>query len=77
MLDYLYIRAEKYLLVLVDGHSRKMHLKVALRANVEIVLEILLEFRANYGFAETFLVATDNGSHFANILHKELQAKLR
>eukprot|EP00924_Labyrinthula_sp_SR-Ha-C_P004817 augustus_masked-scaffold_1-processed-gene-13.43-mRNA-1 protein AED:0.42 eAED:0.43 QI:0/-1/0/1/-1/1/1/0/622 len=68
--DYLYINSHGYILVLLDSCTRKVLLTHEESPTAEGMVRALMRWRTNLGFAESFLIITDNGSHFANRLLK-------
>eukprot|EP00924_Labyrinthula_sp_SR-Ha-C_P000448 snap_masked-scaffold_124-processed-gene-0.9-mRNA-1 protein AED:1.00 eAED:1.00 QI:0/0/0/0/1/1/2/0/138 len=63
--DYLYVNSviqqqEKYRCLFQRG------------ASASSMVDALLTWRENYGFLQSFLIVTDNGSHFANGLLSKL-----
>ena len=77
MMDYLYINSSGYILVLMDACTRKCLLKYSRSANVVAVIQALLEWRAHFGLLKTFTIHSDRGSHFCNVLFRELGQLLR
>ena len=75
--DYLYVRHSQYILVLVDGFSRKIILHATNSANAETMVKAVLQFRADFGLDDVLLLVTDQGSHFSNRLLQQLQKQLR
>ena len=75
--DYLYINKHGYILTLVDNLTRKTYLKYAQSADAMNVIDILMEWRGNFGLNNTFMLVTDNASHFANQVLKHLTKTLR
>ena len=76
-MDYLSVNKAGHLLVIIDTFSRKTFLKHTMKEDVFSAAEGLLEWHAHYVLSEHFILITDNGSHFANELMKELVPKLR
>eukprot|EP00924_Labyrinthula_sp_SR-Ha-C_P002066 augustus_masked-scaffold_99-processed-gene-0.2-mRNA-1 protein AED:1.00 eAED:1.00 QI:0/0/0/0/1/1/3/0/1782 len=70
--DYLYINDGGYVLVLLDSCSRKVMLHYADQPTASFMVEGLMRWRADLGFADQFGIITDNGSHFSNQLMKKL-----
>ena len=76
-MDYLSVNKAGHLLVIIDTFSRKTFLKHCEKEDAYSAAEGLLEWHAHYVLSEHFILITDNGSHFANELMKELVPKLR
>ena len=76
-MDYLYIKDKNYLLVLTDVFSRKVSLHHTKSADTDTALSAILTFRGSFGLESTFILITDQGSHFSNALMQELAAALR
>ena len=76
-MDYLSVNKAGHLLVIIDTFSRKTFLKHTMKEDAFSAAEGLLEWHAHYVLSEHFILITDNGSHFANELMKELVPKLR
>src|SRR5690606_30531697 len=74
-LDYIKIYTS-YLLVVCDDFSRKTELYHTYSANSETTVNALLFWRARYGFNDRTLIMSDNGSHFAGVLVKDLEKSL-
>ena len=74
-LDYLKVY-HSYLLVICDDLSRKVELIPTDRATMEVVVDSLLWWRSRYGFVDQMILMTDNGSHFAGRLVRELSENL-
>eukprot|EP00924_Labyrinthula_sp_SR-Ha-C_P011152 snap_masked-scaffold_81-processed-gene-0.31-mRNA-1 protein AED:0.44 eAED:0.44 QI:0/-1/0/1/-1/1/1/0/537 len=70
--DYLYVNSVGYILVIMDSATRKLQLMFTEKADAATMVQSLLDWRANYGFLESFLLVTDNGSHFVNKLLNKL-----
>ena len=68
--DFLMVEGT-YILVLLDGFSRKCELTPCARATGAVVLTALQQWGAHYGLAPSFYLYTDRGSHFANHLLEE------
>ena len=69
--DYLYVH-KGYLLVLRDDLSSHVELFYAKRADAQTMAEALVYWKAHFDLPRGTLIVTDNGSHFANTLLKEL-----
>ena len=76
-MDYLYVKDKSYFLVLTDVFSRKISLSQTTSADTESAVQAMLEFRGSYGLAEEFVLVTDQGSHFASEVMKDLSRELR
>eukprot|EP00924_Labyrinthula_sp_SR-Ha-C_P001902 augustus_masked-scaffold_30-processed-gene-2.69-mRNA-1 protein AED:0.48 eAED:0.48 QI:0/-1/0/1/-1/1/1/0/1817 len=70
--DYLYVNTVGYILVVLDGCTRKTQLTFSENASSEAVVDALLKWRGDFGFNPYFLLVTDNASHFANDLMEKL-----
>eukprot|EP00924_Labyrinthula_sp_SR-Ha-C_P002142 snap_masked-scaffold_19-processed-gene-1.35-mRNA-1 protein AED:1.00 eAED:1.00 QI:0/-1/0/0/-1/1/1/0/316 len=70
--DFLYANTVSYILVVLDGCTRKTQLTFSETASSEAVVDALLNWRGDFGFDPYFLLVTDNTSHFANALMEEL-----
>ena len=75
--DYLYVNRHGYILTLMDSLTRKILLKYTTSASATNVVDIILEWRANFNLNDKFLLVTDNGSHYANQILKSLTRELR
>ena len=74
--DYLYVNKHGYILTLVDSLSRKTYLKYCPAPTAEHVVDALLDWRAAFNLNKDFVLVSDNGSHFANKILKDLQKRL-
>ena len=76
--DFLYVDQNSgYILTILDNLTRKTYLKHCVRATAFQMVQGLLEFRGTLGLANEFLLVTDQGSHYCNILLEELSRALR
>eukprot|EP00924_Labyrinthula_sp_SR-Ha-C_P001815 snap_masked-scaffold_91-processed-gene-0.38-mRNA-1 protein AED:0.44 eAED:0.45 QI:0/-1/0/1/-1/1/1/0/2328 len=60
-----------YLLVLVEGVSRKVMMVHDKSASAHVVVKALVKWRAENGIPPSFKLSTDNGSHFSNQIIRE------
>jgi hypothetical protein len=77
LMEYIYINIDGHLLFTVDNFSRKPMLPVVQNETAEQAALALMAWEGAFGLAENFTLVTDNGSHFANSLFKELMSHLR
>lgn len=75
--DYLYLASSQYLLVLVDDLSQKLDCFLTDSADATTMVDALLLWRSRYGLPESVTLITDNGSHFANALLRDLTRQLK
>jgi hypothetical protein len=72
-MDYLYMQAQQYLLVMRDDFTGKTHLVSCQYADSISTVNALLNWRANYGWN----IYTDGGSHFVNQVVKALLLRMQ
>jgi hypothetical protein len=75
-MDYLYMQAENYILVMRDDFTGKTHLVQCQYADAISTVDALLTWRANYGWNDEAMIYTDGGSHFVNKVIHSLTARL-
>ena len=73
--DNLKVRSD-YLLVLIDDYTRKVWLEYTESPTVEPFVRSLLAWRGHFGLSNSFVICTDQGSHFANRVTEEFEKKL-
>ncbi len=74
--DYLYLKKNSHLLVIVDNATRKVFLRHTTSDTAEEMALALLEFQGNFQLIENFTLYTDNGSYFAGKLLEKLSKYL-
>ena len=75
--DLLYVNKSGYILTVVDSLSRKAQLTHAASPTSSEVVKAIMLWRSNFGLNDDFILVTDNGSHYANIILEELQESFR
>jgi hypothetical protein len=75
--DYLYLASGLYLLVIVDDLSQKLDCFVTNSADAQTCAEAFLLWRSRYGLPSDVVIVSDNGSHFANQLIKQMESSLK
>ena len=73
--DVLYINEAGSILTLTDGFSRKIHLKWVKNAKTADVGEAIQDWRACYGLADRWILATDNASYYASKIYEKMRKK--
>ena len=69
--DYLYVH-KGYLLVIRDDLSSHVELFYTKKADAQTMAEALVYWKAHYDLPRGTMIVTDNGSHFANSLLRQL-----
>eukprot|EP00924_Labyrinthula_sp_SR-Ha-C_P015272 snap_masked-scaffold_9-processed-gene-13.44-mRNA-1 protein AED:0.63 eAED:0.63 QI:0/0/0/0.5/1/1/2/0/291 len=70
--DYLFINSNGYILAIVDTCTRKVQLTFSKTPTAKGMAEGLERWRDSFGFESEFVIVTDNGSHFSNMLLQQL-----
>jgi hypothetical protein len=76
-MEYLYMQAQQYLLVMRDDFTGKTHLVLCQYADSISTVNALLTWRANYGWNNEAIIYSDGGSHFVNQVVKGLLLRLQ
>eukprot|EP00924_Labyrinthula_sp_SR-Ha-C_P015671 snap_masked-scaffold_4-processed-gene-6.8-mRNA-1 protein AED:1.00 eAED:1.00 QI:0/-1/0/0/-1/1/1/0/336 len=75
--DFLYVNSAGYILVLLDDLTRKVSLKFCRKCTAIKVVQSLMDWHSWLELKPEFLLVTDRGSHFENILLKEMEQWFR
>jgi len=76
-MDYLFLVANLYLLVLKDDFSNKIDFYVTSQPTAKSTATAVLYWKARYGLRNDTMFVKDQGSHFANQFIEELECVLR
>ena len=74
--DFLMIYEGTYLLVLVIDFTRMMSLTYTTPASSTVMVDALLQWKANHGLQGQFLLMTDKGSYFTAQIVESLEKQL-
>ena len=74
--DFLYIKDKKYILVIKDDLSSFVELFICEKADHFHVVDSLLWWKARHGLKQGTVFISDQGSHFKNLILKELARTL-